>query len=73
MQVVPLSWEDNYKSGAVSDNLYFAEEGGAYDYDPVDDDIDDGTDEDEEFNDPYNVNDIFFSRPSTRFAFFLFI
>lgn len=55
LQIVSLTWEDNYKSGVESENNYFAEEGGAYDYDPSDNDIDNGTDDDEEFNDPYNV------------------
>lgn len=58
VQVVPLTWEDNYKSGVVSDNLYFAEEGGAYDYDQVDDDAVESSDSEEEFNDPYNVSDM---------------
>lgn len=58
LQVVSLSWEDNYKSGVVPDNLYYAEEGGAYDYDPVDDDMDDASDDEEEFNDPYNVSEL---------------
>lgn len=66
LQLVPLSWEDNYKNGiAVSENMYFAEEGGAYDYDPCDDDIDKGSDnydfEDELEADPYNGTDIYFS------------
>lgn len=59
LQIVPLSWEENYKSGVVSDNVYFAEDGGAYDYDPVDDDVHhESSSEEEEFNDPYNVSEI---------------
>lgn len=54
--IFSLSWGDNYESGVVTGNLYFAEEIGAYDYDPVDDDKGAGTDEDEEFNNPYNVS-----------------
>lgn len=57
LQVVPLTWEDNYKAGVVSDNLYYAEEGaGAYDYDPKEDDAAESSDTEEEFNDPYNVS-----------------
>lgn len=61
LQLVSLSWEDNFKTGAVSDNLYFAEEGGAYDYEQHDYDTDDDDNEDDyEVNDPYNVwNDDF--------------
>lgn len=59
LQMVSLSWEENYKTGVVSDNLYFAEEGGAYDYDPNDDDMQD-SDPESESQDPYNVwNDDF--------------
>lgn len=72
LQVVSLSWEDNYKSGVVSDNLYFADEGGAYDYDPVDDDMDESSDEEEEFNDPYNVSGLSFhcAFDASTFPFF---
>lgn len=64
LQLSTLSWEENYKNGiAVSENRYFAEEGGAYDYDPCDDDIDRGSDnyefEDELEADPYNGIDIY--------------
>lgn len=58
LQVVSLSWEDNYKSGCIPDNVYYADEGGAYDYDPVDQDMDESSSEEEEFNDPYNVSDL---------------
>lgn len=55
LRLVPLLWEDNYHS-CSEPGRYFAEEGGAYDYDPCDEDIEDGSDEDPfEVNDPYNV------------------
>lgn len=65
LQLVSLSWEENYKNGiAVSENMYFAEEGGAYDYDPCDEDIDKDSDnfefEDELEADPYNGIDVYF-------------
>lgn len=62
LQLASLSWEDNFKIGVVSDNLYFAEEGASYDYDAHNYDVDDSDDEgdDYEVNDPYNVwNDDF--------------
>lgn len=39
LQLVSLSWEDNYSTGAASETIYFAEEGGAFDYDPYENGI----------------------------------
>lgn len=55
LRLVPSLWEDSYTT-CTDSGRYFAEEGGAYDYDPYDEDIDDGSDDDPfEVNDPYNV------------------